>query len=658
MVSSLKMLPMELLVIDSMKKILLLIIIINWVLVSQQNNFNRGVNLTNWFQSSGAKAIQFTKYTRQTFEQLKSLGVDVVRLPINLHSMTNGAPSYTLDSLFLFFLDQVVNWTEELEISLILDNHTFDVNVSTDTNIDQILIPVWTQMASHFKNRSNKIYYEVLNEPHGISDLRWNQIQQSVINSIRTVDQTHTIVIGPAGWNSYNNLAAMPVYADTNHIYTFHFYDPFLFTHQGASWTDLTPVAGVPFPYNASKMPVLPSQLAGTWVQNSWNSYPSDGTVSKVYSLLSKAVNFQTSRNAKMFCGEFGVYTPNSPDSDRVYWYEMVRKYLELYNISWTIWDYQGGFGLFEKNSNELFNHDLNVSLLTALGLNIPPQTEYVKKPDTTQFFFYSDYMGENISNASYSSGTLDFYNNTNPSNGNYCIYWNGASRYQAIAFDFQPNKDLSVLKNDDYVFDCMIKCNLPFTSFDIRFIDTKTGTNDHPWRMGYKINKSKITFTNEWQNLRIPLKNFYEFGSWDNNTWYNPQGLFDWTDIERFEIVSEDSSLVYSKLWFDDIKIFNPNISEISGDQALPASFELLQNYPNPFNPITTIKFHLPFKSYTSLKIYDLLGREIAALINEGRDAGIHEIKYDAANFPSGVYFYKLESEYGRAIKKMILLK
>jgi endoglucanase len=645
-----------------MKKLYLLIFVLNFVVIAQQNPFTRGVNLSNWFQSNSAKAMQFSKYTRENFEQLKSLGVNVVRLPINLHSMTYGPPAYALDSLFLFFLDQVVDWTEELDISLIIDNHTFDVTQSTDPNIDQVLIPVWTQMASHYKNRSDKIYYEILNEPHGISDARWNQIQQAVVTAIRAVDQKHTIIVGPAGWNSYNNLAAMPVYSDTNLIYTFHFYDPFIFTHQGASWTDLDPVSGVPFPYNASRMPVLPPQLAGTWVQTSWNSYPSDGTVQKVYSLLGKAANFQAARNVKLFCGEFGVYIPNSPDADRVYWYEMVRKYLEQYNMSWTTWDYQGGFGLFENYSNELFNHDLNAPLLTALGFNVPPQTDYVKKPDTTQFDIYSDFVGENIKDASYTNGILNFYESENPSDGQFCIYWNGAQRHGAISFDFMPNKDLSVLKNEGYVFNFMIKGNIPFTSFDIRFIDSKTSSSDHPWRIGVKINQSKITLSNEWQNLQIPLNNFYEFGSWDNNTWYNPMGLFDWNDIDRFEIVTEDSSLIFSKLWFDEIKIFNPNISIVADNRMLPNSLELKQNYPNPFNPSTTIRYAINGHQFVTLKVYDALGNEVATLVNEEKGAGEYQVEFNPAasikNSVSSVYFYRLQAGNYSETRKMILMK
>jgi hypothetical protein len=89
--------------------------------------FHRGVNLTGWFQAGSARQIQFTRFAEQDFLDIKSLGCDVIRLPINLHFMTDGAPDYTVDPLFFHFLDQVVDWCEELELHLILGNHTFDV---------------------------------------------------------------------------------------------------------------------------------------------------------------------------------------------------------------------------------------------------------------------------------------------------------------------------------------------------------------------------------------------------------------------------------------------------------------------------------------------------------------------------------------------------
>ncbi|MFA5816500.1 MAG: glycoside hydrolase family 5 protein [Bacteroidales bacterium] len=243
---------------------------------AQQAPFNRGVNLTGWFQTDGVRQIQFNRYSHKDFENIKSLGCDVIRLPINLHFMTNGQPEYRIDPLFFDFLDQVVTWAEDLNLFLILDNHTFDPAANTDPNIGFILEKVWLQMALHFKDRSQYILYEVLNEPHGIADQLWNTIQLNVINKIRSVDTRHTIVVGPASWNSYNNLANLPRYTDSNLLYTFHFYDPFLFTHQGATWVDpsMAPLSGVPFPYRADSMPVLPASLSGTWVGDAFRNYP------------------------------------------------------------------------------------------------------------------------------------------------------------------------------------------------------------------------------------------------------------------------------------------------------------------------------------------------------------------------------------------------
>jgi endoglucanase len=321
---------------------------------TSQVPFKKGVNLTNWFQTSSAKQIQFTKFTRQDFVNIKNLGCDVVRLPINLHYMTNGAPAYTIDPIFFIFLDSAVAWAESLHIYLLLDNHSFDPNVNTDPNIGVILKKVWGQMANHYKDRSSYIFYEVLNEPHGLTTQVWGQVQQSVIDTIRTIDTKHTIVVGASGYNSYNELANLPVYSDTNLLYTFHFCDPFMFTHQGASWASpsMELLAGVPFPYDAAKMPACPTVLKGTWVESSLNNYMNDGTVAKVKSLIDVAVNFKTARNVNIFCGEFGVYMLNSSNDDRVLWYDTVRNYLEKKGIPWTMWDYKGGFGLFKKGSS------------------------------------------------------------------------------------------------------------------------------------------------------------------------------------------------------------------------------------------------------------------------------------------------------------------
>ncbi|MEM6700852.1 MAG: glycoside hydrolase family 5 protein, partial [Bacteroidota bacterium] len=379
---------------------------------AQQVPFERGINLTGWFQATSPRQIQFSKYNKTDFEQIKSLGCDVIRLPINLHFMTDGEPDYTIDPLFLEFLDQAVAWSEELGLHLIFDNHTFSPSENTDPNIGVVLEKVWLQMANHYKDRYENIYYEVLNEPHGISDFLWNNIQQSVVETIRTVDTTHTIIVGGAGWNSYYNLELMPKYEDDNLIYTFHFYDPFVFTHQGATWTNpsMGSLQEIPFPYKAEQMPDLPNNLLGTWVQFSHFAYPEQGNVDFIKELIDIAVQFREERGVPIYCGEFGVYQPNSQETDRVFWYDAVRSYLEAQEIPWTIWDYHGGFGIFKEGGNDLFQHDLNTELLGALGWNVPEQTAFIPFEDTVGFAIYTDFIEKGLFESSFGSGELDYY--------------------------------------------------------------------------------------------------------------------------------------------------------------------------------------------------------------------------------------------------------
>lgn len=634
---------------------LLLLVFFSFFSLKAQVPFSKGVNLTNWFQAGSARQIQFTKYTKKDFIQIKSLGCDVVRLPINLHFMTNGAPDYVIDPLFFDFLDQVVDWAEELQIHLLLDNHTFDPNANTEPSVEAVLLKVWPQMAEHFRNRSQYIFYEVLNEPHGITTALWCQIQQKVIDAIRLIDTKHTIVVGPSGYNGYGELKNMPVYTDSNLIYTFHFYDPFMFTHQGATWTDnMQDISGVPFPYSAEKMPAVPASAKGSWVESSMNNYKYDGTVAKVKQLIDIAVSFKNTRKVNLFCGEFGVYIPNSPNPDRVYWYDVVRKYLEEKGISWTIWDYQGGFGLFKKGSNEFFESDLNTDLLQSLGFNIPEQKIFEISADNEPFYVYSDYIGENIKESGNSGGgTIDYYE-TNAQTGSFAIHWTGSSQYSGPAFTFQPNKNLAWLKTKNYELDFWVKGDTPGTRFQIRFVDSKTADpTDHPWRMSYDIDQTKVTWDGTWQHLKIPLNSFKETGSWDN-AWFGPVGKFDWTVVNRLEIISEFNALGSQNIWFDELKINGTPFTSI-GEELMDNEFGV-NVYPNPFSGNITISYNLPERALVDISIFNLSGQKLQVLTHGVETAGMHQLNWAPVNLSKGIYLSKISSSGKTKVMKVIL--
>jgi len=109
---------------------------------------------------------------------------------------------------------------------------------------------------------------------------------------------------------------------------------------------------------------------------------------------------------------------------------------------------------------------------------------------------------------------------------------------------------------------------------------------------------------------------------------------------------------------WFIDELFFGP-ISTVQDDiHALPNFFNLEQNYPNPFNPTTAIKYQIPEISFVTLKVYDVLGKEVAILVNQERTSGNYEIEFDAPYLASGIYFYRLQAGSFIETKKMILMK
>ncbi|PJA95983.1 MAG: hypothetical protein CO129_08930 [Ignavibacteriales bacterium CG_4_9_14_3_um_filter_34_10] len=109
----------------------------------------------------------------------------------------------------------------------------------------------------------------------------------------------------------------------------------------------------------------------------------------------------------------------------------------------------------------------------------------------------------------------------------------------------------------------------------------------------------------------------------------------------------------------FTDKKIVRPSfITDVEENKTIPQDFVLYQNYPNPFNPSTIIGYQLPVTSNVTLKVYDILGREIATLVNEQKPAGKYELKFDGSELASGVYFFTLKTGNYAETKKMILMK
>lgn len=126
-----------------------------------------------------------------------------------------------------------------------------------------------------------------------------------------------------------------------------------------------------------------------------------------------------------------------------------------------------------------------------------------------------------------------------------------------------------------------------------------------------------------------------------------------------RFSMIS-NGTVPADGIYIDNVKIltYNATPTNVIGNGLTPSSYSLLQNFPNPFNPSTIISYTLASANNVSLKIFDMLGKEVATLVNERQNSGSYSISFDGSNLSSGMYYYKLESGNFTDTKKMILVK
>jgi hypothetical protein len=165
-------------------------------------------------------------------------------------------------------------------------------------------------------------------------------------------------------------------------------------------------------------------------------------------------------------------------------------------------------------------------------------------------------------------------------------------------------------------------------------------------WSNGQWVNSSNDMFSYDAQENVIAASRYI----WVNSRWIPTDWPFALAD-------SAGNNYFYSGYSITLIrKLIVTGVASPTGD--VPVVCSLAQNYPNPFNPATTITYELPIASQVTLSVYDVLGREVSVLVNGRKNAGVHEVKFDGVNLPSGVYFYRLQAGDFCQSKKLVLLK
>jgi len=337
-----------------------------------------GITASAWF----AQVWDQKGYTKEHFETwntstdialIKRMGFDNVRLSVNPQPMFLHGHADEIPAEYLAYLDAAVKMMLDQGLAVTIDLHPdsdFKTKIAKDDGFVEQFADFWRALARHYSTwNPEMVFFEVMNEPEVMDPYRWYGIQAKVATAIRQGAPQHTIIAVGAKWDDSDDLVFLEPLRDDNVIYNFHFYDPHVFTHQGATWgADYwhhEKKLAYPSNYEQAKQVAegLPEENNRLQVirygLDHWDAARVDAEISDV-------AEWAKRRNLPVVCNEFGVYRKYSDPQDRARWLSDVRTSLERHGMGWAMWDYSGGFGVVTKQNGQAVPDEVT---LRALGL-------------------------------------------------------------------------------------------------------------------------------------------------------------------------------------------------------------------------------------------------------------------------------------------------
>lgn len=309
-----------------------------------------GVNITRWFCYLGAgdQTAHFANYMGEAdYKTFDRLGVKFVRLCISPDLIyAAGKPSDKLATI-----DRALEELYRHKIAVIWDLHdNGQLGLDKPGKDNSGLVTFWSALAEHYKGtRYADLVFEVVNEPVFIENPDvWYRLQSDVVKEIRKKDPKRTILVSPTYWSNIDTLRKMPLLPEKNLIYTFHCYDPFNFTHQGAEW-----MGEVPRDFKALPFPSSPQAIAEILPKND----PKFASALEEYGKarygdaylldrLKSARDWGTANQVPVLLGEFGAYPKTMPSDSRGRWFAGMKSAIAGLKIPNAMWGYDEGLGL------------------------------------------------------------------------------------------------------------------------------------------------------------------------------------------------------------------------------------------------------------------------------------------------------------------------
>jgi len=318
------------------------------------DNYRAGINLGGWISQCKYEPEHIAGFiTEDDIKQIASWGVDHVRLPFDYPVLESDENPFEYIESGFAVIDRLIEWCKEYKLNVILDMHkapgyNFSENVLsdqkeiklfTDATMQKRFISLWEAFTRRYKSEGDNVIFELLNEitnPHGES---WNKVARMAIEAIQAIDPNRYIILGGPYFNAAHGLKTLELWEDEHILYTFHFYEPMVFTHQRARWMKFKET-GIHQPY--------PGEIKGWDIlkkkyHEALNPHSGENEILNKDFLLRKlapALEFAKQTGKRLYCGEYGVIDNADMDS-QVNWLKDIAELFNEHNIGRAYWTYK-----------------------------------------------------------------------------------------------------------------------------------------------------------------------------------------------------------------------------------------------------------------------------------------------------------------------------
>lgn len=337
---------------------------------------SKGANVCQWFRFVRQEgAAHFDNYiTEAEAKMMRTMGLTHVRLCLQPKVIMDQATGAVREENAKF-VDAAIERFHRAGLLVLVDIHNEDRPSELNPAWQDAFVRFWGDFAGRLKHFDPELtMLEIINEPvFAGHEAEWNPFNARLVSAIRKAAPEHTIMTSGPNWGGIDGLKKLKLIEDQNVVYSFHCYDPFTFTHQGATWAgpDVKPLKGVPYPSDpeavASLLPDLdPYPGSKNMVENygkqRWNK-------AKLAARFKEGIEWGASHHVPLYCGEFGVFPPKAKAEHRANWFRDFGQVLAENQIGWAVWGWDEGFGLGRRYVGG--KPEVDKTVAAALGLTV-----------------------------------------------------------------------------------------------------------------------------------------------------------------------------------------------------------------------------------------------------------------------------------------------